>query len=61
MEDINNLIEEAIVKYDNFGDKKPTKQSSVKAYRDILCKLHIPVKLCLSILIIFLMHIGKTI
>lgn len=41
MEDLNNLIEEAIVKYDNFGDKKPTKQSSVKAYRDILCKLHI--------------------
>ena len=34
MEDINNLIEEAIVKYDNFGDKKPTKQSSVK-----LCKI----------------------
>ena len=43
MEDINNLIEEAIVKYDNFGDKKPTKQSSVKAYRDILCKLHIAI------------------
>ena len=43
MEDLNNLIEEAIVKYDNFGDKKPTKQSSVKAYRDILCKLHIAI------------------
>lgn len=43
MEDINNLIEEAIVKYDNFGDKKPTKQSTLKAYRDILCKLHIAI------------------
>jgi len=43
MEDINNLIEEAIVKYDNFGDKKPTKQSTLKAYRDILCKLHISI------------------
>lgn len=40
MEEINSLIEEAIVKYDNFGEKKPTKQSTVKAYRDILCKLH---------------------
>lgn len=40
MEQINKLIEESIVKYDNFGDKKPTKQSTVKAYRDIICKLH---------------------
>ncbi len=40
MEQINKLIEEAIIKFDNFGEKKPTKQSSVKAYRDILCKLH---------------------
>ena len=40
MEQINKLIEESIVKYDNFGDKKPTKQSTIKAYRDIICKLH---------------------
>ena len=40
MEQINNLIEESIIKFDNFGHKKPTKQSTVKAYRDILCKLH---------------------
>jgi len=43
MEDINSLIEESIVKYDNFGHKKPTKQSTLKAYRDILCKLHISI------------------
>ncbi len=40
MEQINKLIEEAIIKFDNFGHPKPTKQSTVKAYRDILCKLH---------------------
>jgi hypothetical protein len=40
MEELNKLIEEAIVKYDNFGEKKPIKQSSVKAYRDIISKLH---------------------
>ncbi|MAK55843.1 MAG: hypothetical protein CML17_08370 [Pusillimonas sp.] len=40
MEELNSLIEEAIVKYDNFGEKKPTKQSTIKAYRDIICKLH---------------------
>ena len=40
MEELNKLIEEAVVKYDNFGEKKPIKQSSVKAYRDIICKLH---------------------
>ena len=40
MEQLNTLIEEAIVKYDNFGEPKPTKQSSIKAYRDIICKLH---------------------
>jgi len=40
MEELNSLIEEAIVKFDNFGHPKPTKQSSIKAYRDILCKLH---------------------
>ena len=39
MEELNSLIEEAIVKYDNFGEKKPTKQSTIKAYRDIICKL----------------------
>jgi len=43
MEELNLLIEEAIVKYDNFGHKKPTKQSTLKAYRDILCKLHIAI------------------
>lgn len=43
MEELNSLIEEAIVKYDNFGHKKPTKQSSIKAYRDIICKLHIAI------------------
>ena len=43
MEQLNSLIEEAIVKYDNFGEKKPTKQSTVKAYRDILCKLHLAI------------------
>ena len=40
MEQLNKLIEEAIVKYDGFGEPKPIKQSSIKAYRDILCKLH---------------------
>ena len=40
MEELNKLIEQAIVKYDGFGEPKPTKQSSIKAYRDIICKLH---------------------
>jgi hypothetical protein len=40
MEELNKLIEQAIIKYDNFGEPKPTKQSSIKAYRDIICKLH---------------------